>query len=194
MDYVQQSDNELLSNFVAGDVRAFDVLFNRHWRSLFLLASKILEDEDRAQDALQEAFVSLYENAGRREITHVRSYLYQAVRYQCFMQLRSGKISVEHLARLAKVYSSNNVEEYMNAAELEELLHKSIEALPEKCRAVFYLSRYELLSNQKIAEQLNISQKTVEHQLTKALKKLRLSVDKMVVLAFLTDFFKNFFR
>jgi RNA polymerase sigma-70 factor (ECF subfamily) len=60
-----------------------------------------------------------------------------------------------------------------------------MKSLPEKCREVFYLSRYELLSNKKIAEQLNISQKTVEHQITKALKTIRLSIDKLAALAIL---------
>lgn len=193
MDYSVKSDNELLLTFRSGDVRAFDEIFNRHWRALFVLASRMLEDEQRAEDALQEAFVSLYENAGQREISHVKSYLYQVVRYQCFMQLRAGKISAKHLRRLRMVYSINDVEEYIFATELEHTLNHRIEELPEKCREIFYLSRYELLSNKKIAEQLNISQKTVEHQLTKALKKLRLTVDKMVVLAFLSGFLKNIF-
>lgn len=185
MDYSIKSDNELLLIFKSGDARAFEVLFNRHWRSFFIVARRILEDEQRAEDAIQEAFVSLYENATKREINHVRSYLYQAVKYQCFMQLRAGKISAKHLMRLRIVYSANDVEEYMNASELEHILNHRIEALPDKCREIFYLSRYELLSNKKIAEQLKISQKTVEHQLTKALKTLRLTLDKIAFLAFL---------
>jgi RNA polymerase sigma-70 factor (ECF subfamily) len=188
MDYSVQSDDQLLLAFKSGDIRAFNALFDRYWRSLFLLATKILEDEHRAQDVLQEVFVSFYENAQGKDIDYVKSYLHQAVKYRCFMQLRSGKISAEHLRRLQMVYSSNNVEEYMNATELEHLLSQHIEMLPERCREVFYLSRYQLLSNKKIAEQLNISQKTVEHQLTKALKRLRLTVDKMAILAFLTFF------
>lgn len=185
MDHSIKSDNELLLTFKSGDIRAFEVLFNRHWRSFFVIASKILEDEQLAEDAIQEAFVSLYENAAKREINHVKSYLYQAVKYQCFMQLRAGKISAKHLMRLGVVHSANDVEEYINATELENILNHRIESLPEKCREIFYLSRYELLSNKKIAEQLKISQKTVEHQLTKALKKLRLTVDKIAFLVFL---------
>src|SRR5690606_1684170 len=151
-------------------------------KSLFQLARRILEDDDLAKDVIQEAFASLYENATKREIGQVKSYIYQTVKYQCFMHLRSGKITRRHLDRMRIPSSSNDVEEYMNATELETLLLRRIETLPEKCREVFYLSRYELLSNKKIAEQLNISQKTVEHQLTKALKALRLSVDKMAIL------------
>lgn len=192
MDYTAHSDKELLVIFRSGDVQGFDALFNRYWKSLFTLAKRILEDEQLAEDVLQEAFVALYENARENDIDHVRAYLYQTVKYQCFMHLRSGKISEKHLARLRMIRSSNNVQEYMDAADLEALLLEQMESLPEKCREVFYLSRYELLSNKKIAEQLNISQKTVEHQITKALKTLRLSVDKMALIAFCVHFFKNF--
>ena len=97
MDYSTHSDGELLLIFKSGDVRAFDALFNRHWKPLYCLAKKILEDEDLAKDTLQEAFVALYENAVRHQVVNVKSWLFQAVKYQCFMHLRSGKISQAHL-------------------------------------------------------------------------------------------------
>lgn|SRR5687768_3989683 len=188
MDHSRLSDGELLLIFKSGDITGFNELFNRHWKPLFNLATKILNDEDLAKDTLQEIFVSFYENAIHKEIIHVKPYLYQSVKYQCFMFLRSGKISEKHLHRLEAVASANCVDEYMDAEELESLLLRRIETLPDKCREVFYLSRYELLSNKKIAEQLNISQKTVEHQITKALRTLRVSLDKLSLLALLIIF------
>jgi RNA polymerase sigma-70 factor (ECF subfamily) len=192
MSYSEHSDGELLLMFKSGDGMAFNVLFDRHWQSLFRLAKGVLDDEHLAKDAIQEAFAALYMRAKEKQIAHVRSYLYQAVKYQCFMHLRAGKISEKHLRRLQLVSSANDVEEYINAMELEVLLGDRIQLLPEKCREVFYLSRYELLPNNKIAEQLNISQKTVEHQLTKALKALRHSIDKLAVIALFTDFLHFF--
>ena len=183
MDYSLQSDGELLLVFRSGDIRGFNELFNRHWKRLFGVAKKILDDDDLAKDVLQETFVALYETAGKREISHITAWLFQCVKYQCFMRLRSGKISQKHIQRLRAVATSNDVEEYIAVQELEALLIRKIESLPEKCKEVFYLSRYELLSNKKIAEQLNISQKTVEHQITKALKTLKLSIEKLAVLA-----------
>lgn len=188
MDKPGVSDQELLTTFKSGDVEGFNTLFYRHWADLFHLARKILEDDDLAKDTVQETFVSLYEKIAEREITHIKSYLLQSVKYQCFMHLRSGKISEKHLQRLKTVSAANYVEEYMDAAELQALLSQTIDSLPEKCREVFYLSRYELLSNKTIAEQLNISQKTVEHQITKALKTLKHSLHKVVVLAVLALF------
>lgn len=82
------------------------------------------------------------------------------------------------------VIAANTLEDEINAKELQSLLDESIATLPEKCREVFYLSRVESLSNKKIAERLNISHKTVENQITKALKILHTSVDKLAVLFF----------
>jgi RNA polymerase sigma-70 factor (family 1) len=188
MDYSKHQDEELLLIFKSGDIQGFNTLFDRHWAALYRLARKILEDDDIAKDTIQETFVSFYQKSRGKEILHVKSYLLQSVKYQCFMHLRSGRITERHLRRLNTVASVNYVEEYMDAAELQNRLRQEIEALPEKCREVFYLSRYELLSNQKIAEQLNISQKTVEHQITKALKTLRLSLNKLVLAAFFLNF------
>lgn len=184
MDYLKHSDEELLLSFKGGSVRAFNTLFGRYWALLFNIAKKILEDDDRAKDTLQEVFVSFYENGQQREIRNVRSYLLQSVKYQCFMQLRAGKISEKHLQRMQAVMSANYVEEYVDAKELQAVLDHTIASLPDRCREVFRLSRYELLPNKQIAAQLNISQKTVEHQITKALKTLKLSLDKLAIAAF----------
>lgn len=188
MEYSRHSDHELLLLLKAGNIQGFNVLFDRHWASLFHLARRILDDDDLAKDTLQEVLVSFYEKAPLKEITHVRAYLLKSVKYQCFMQLRSGKITEKHLHRLQSVAAVNYVDEYMDAKELQALLQHEMELLPEKCREVFYLSRYERLSNKTIARRLNISQKTVEHQITKALKTLRLSLDKLVLAAFFISF------
>jgi RNA polymerase sigma factor (sigma-70 family) len=99
------------------------------------------------------------------------------------MQLRSGRITEKHLQRITTIVFENSVEEEVEAHELQKILDQEIAALPEKCREVFYLSRVELLPNKKIAEKLQISPKTVENQITKALRSLRMSVDKLTILA-----------
>lgn len=93
MEYYTCSDDALLLIFKSGDVRGFNILFDRHWASLFRLARKILEDDDLAKDTVQQVFVSFYEKAHAKEINHVKGYLLHSVKYQCFMHLRSGKIN-----------------------------------------------------------------------------------------------------
>ncbi|HEY0741027.1 MAG TPA: RNA polymerase sigma-70 factor [Chryseosolibacter sp.] len=179
------SDQKLVELFASGNKHAFEMVYDRYWKDLYKLATRILQDDAKAEDVVQEVFVSFYESRGQKQIDNLRAYLYQSTKYQCFMQLRAGKISEKHLERMKQVIFSNIVEDEFEAHELEEILEKRISALPEKCRQVFYLSRFESLSNKTIAQQLKISPKTVENQITKALKSLKTAVEQSAVLLFL---------
>jgi RNA polymerase sigma-70 factor (family 1) len=190
MDYATLSDTGLLELMHGGDQAAFNAIYERHCAALYRTALRILEDEEAAKDIIQEVFISLYERAKRSKleagpILNLQAYLFQTAKYQCFMHLRAGRISEKHLNRMRAVMISNELEEQLNAQELQQLVDRSLANLPEKCREVFYLSRFESLSNKKIAERLNISHKTVENQITKALKMLHISVDKLAVAGFL---------
>jgi RNA polymerase sigma-70 factor (family 1) len=189
MDFSTHTDSQLLDLFHHGDEKAFNEIYHRYWKYLFRLSLNILHEESLAKDVVQEVFVDFYQKSSSRSILHLQGYLFQCTRLQCFMQLRSGKISQKHLERMHHVQAAaNEVEENFDARELQHVLESKMATLPEKCREVFYLSRIELLPNKKIAEQLNISHKTVENQITKALKVLRASVEKMTVFALLLLF------
>jgi RNA polymerase sigma-70 factor (family 1) len=178
------SDNDLLAALKVGDKTAFNALYDRYWSVLFRLAFRILERHEGSKDVVQEVFVSLFENSTKRDISNLKAYLLQSTKYQCFMQLRAGKLSAKHIERMENVIICNLVDEEIEANELRKAIDHEIAALPEKCRQVFHLSRVEELTNKKIAERLNISEKTVENQITKALRTLRLTVDKLAFLAF----------
>jgi RNA polymerase sigma-70 factor (family 1) len=178
------SDNDLLMALKAGDKTAFNALYDRYWSVLFRLAFRILERHDASKDVVQEVFVSFFEKHSKRDISNVKAYLLQSTKYQCFMQLRAGKLTAKHIERMENVITCNLVDEEIEADELQKAIDHQIASLPEKCREVFELSRVEELTNKKIAERLNISQKTVENQITKALRTLRLTVDKLAFLAF----------
>jgi RNA polymerase sigma-70 factor (family 1) len=181
MEQLPYTDQELLTCIKCRDKKAFDVVYKKYWLRLHHVASRILEDEAITQDVIQDVFVSLWEKGCYKEIENLEAYLYQSVKYLCFMQLRSGAMNQKHLQRITSIMATNVIEEQFDLMELEVALKKGIETLPEKCKEVFYLSRFESLSNKKIAEQLNISPKTVENQITKAIRLLRLSVDKLVM-------------
>ena len=179
MTSFKQTDAALLDLLKIGDQHAFTIIYDRYCSKLYRAAFKILDDDDLAKDVIQETFIMLFEKANDRMITNLQAYLFQTVKYQCFMHLRSGRMSEKHLHQMNSVIISNALEEELDAKELQSLLDDSIATLPEKCREVFYLSRVESLSNKKIAERLNISHKTVENQITKALKILHTSVNKL---------------
>ena len=181
MDHVAHTDSELVARVRSGDERAFDLIYRMHWLRLYHVARRITEDDVVAQDIIQDTFVSFWEKGCHKDIVSIEGYLYQAVKFSCFMHLRSGSISKKHLEYFNRIVASANLEEEYEAREVEEILQRSIDHLPEKCREVFYLSRVQALPNKIIAEKLHISPKTVENQITKALKFLRLSMEKLTV-------------
>jgi RNA polymerase sigma-70 factor (ECF subfamily) len=184
MHPLHRTDAELLDQLKAGDRHAFGSIYDRYSPALYRTAFNILNDHDLAKDVVQETFIMLFEKAKERIINNLQAYLFQTAKYQCFMHLRSGRISEKHLHRMNVIIASNALEEELDAKELQSVLDQSIATLPERCREVFYLSRVESLPNKKIAEQLKISHKTVENQITKAIKILQTSVDKLAALLF----------
>jgi RNA polymerase sigma-70 factor (family 1) len=180
-----QPDDDLLVKVRSGDKNAFDTIYHRHWLRLYRIATRITQDDTVAEDIIQDTFISFWEKGCRQEIRSLEAYLYQAVKFRCFMHLRSGSISRRHLDHLASISASivDGLESY-ELEETENLLQECISSLPERCREVYYLSRVEHLPNKKIAERLHISTKTVENQITKALKQLRLSLNKIAGMLF----------
>jgi RNA polymerase sigma-70 factor (ECF subfamily) len=119
-----------------------------------------------------DLFMHIWENRQTLQIqVSLKAYLFQAARNKCLNELRKQKntVSLDEISGEiidAGVYS-------LEQAELQNLIHEAVLALPDKCREVFYLSRNENLSNREIAEKMNISVKTVEAQITKALKRIK---------------------
>ncbi len=154
----------------------FEDLFKSHYDELCAYANKYLADIDAAEETVQSLFVKLWEN--RNDITidkSPKSYLYTATRNACFNQLRHLKVKEEYKEHNKRVLELSNysVDEEYQATELDEKIKKSIAALPEGRRKVFFLSRFEGMKYKEIAEKLQISIKTVENQMGSALKHLK---------------------
>lgn len=139
-------------------------------------AKKYLNDIDLAKEIVHEAFLKLWEK--REEVDtskSVKSYLYTSVYNRSLNYIRDNKKfdktegKTELLERAESWDSSNQ----MIADEIQAKITQTLDALPEKCRQIFMMSRYEELKYKEIAEKLNISIKTVETQMSKALKALR---------------------
>lgn len=169
------SEEEIIAYFKDGNEIAFKRIFDLYYRPLTLFALKYVGDLEEAKEIVQEFFIRLWSRREKIVFGHsLKGYLYQAVRNACLNQLESRKV----FERKARDYvppgiSNDNPLEKMVAAEQEERLMSAIDQLPEKCRQIFFMSRMQNLSNQDIAGQLNLSVKTVEAQITIALKRLR---------------------
>lgn len=167
------SDKELWNLIRINDREAFETIYHRYWEGLMVSAFSVLEDKEVCQDILQDVFADLWIKRRTTFIDNIPAYLKVTVRNNVFKHMRSGYISQKHLDSLEKISFVDATEEAVNFNQLKEQYEKSVEELPERCREVFRLSRVENLTVKEIAAKLNISPKTVENQITKALSHLR---------------------
>ena len=177
------TENDLVALLKKKDEGALKEVYDRYWYRLFRHAFNLLSDEDAARDVVQELFISLWEKIDDKEICDLRQYLFQSLKYRVFMQLRRKYTSQKHLDRISHLSQQKeySTEQSVDFSQASDLLNQGIQQLPERCREVFCLSRYEHLSNREIAERLKISVKTVENQITKALKLLRVHMTDLLV-------------
>jgi RNA polymerase sigma-70 factor (ECF subfamily) len=159
-----------------GDQTAFEMLFRTYYQSLCNYAYTFIQDRDDAEEVVQSTFLSVWEKREALEIhTAVKPYLYAMVRNACLNLLKHEKIKQRHVAGELAVAerSVESVTRTVMASELEVRICKAMEQLPEQCRLIFKLSRFEELKYAEIADQLGLSIKTVENQMGKALRIMR---------------------
>lgn len=170
------SDEKVLAALQNGSKAAFEMLFKTYYRPLCTYANTFLHDRDEAEEIVQNAFITFWDRRQSTEIEKsVKSYLYRMVRNSCLNTLRHEKVKREHASEQLKttVDAHDPVSQSLASDELEQRIQTAMQSLPEQCRLVFQLSRFEELKYQEIAGQLNISVKTVENHMGKALKIMR---------------------
>ena len=172
-------DNVLLQQMKQGDKKALETLFKTYYSSLVKFARNILKNTEQAEDITQDVFIKIWDKRQDLEnITSFKAYLFMAVRNQCFntLKVNERKNWLDDEPENYENYMTNHVEANLNAKDLNGKINEAIELLPEKCKLTFQLSRFENLSYKEIAETMNVSVKTVENQMGKALALLRKSV------------------
>ncbi|MFT3946686.1 MAG: RNA polymerase sigma-70 factor [Agriterribacter sp.] len=180
--YDHYSDGELLDALREGDQAAFDEIYQRYWAGMFHSAYALLKDRDAAMDILQEVFIWLWQHRESVQIVFsLKTYLSSSVYYKTANYIRQGKVRRAFFEELKTMRTEQTEEDDMEIKELTAIIKQHTSRLPEKCRQVYYLSRNEHLSNKEIAERMGISVKTVENQMTIALRRLRTSLKKIVL-------------
>ena len=186
MDLAYTGD-QLLSKDQAWE---FELVFKKHFKSLHSYACTILRDEIMAEEMVQNVFCRLWEKAGQIQIREsVSGYLYRSVYHECLNYLKHLKVREAYQSyAVTQIEPDHSSSGQLELSELENRLEIALLELPEKCRTIFQMSRFEELKYQEIADRLDLPVKTVENQMGKALRLLRIKLVDFLPAAFLLFF------
>jgi len=166
--------------------KKFEAIFKQHYKELVHHGFKILQDKEQSEEVVQHIFLKFWEKDWENELSNnPKSYLYKAVYNESLNRIKQDQIRKRYeIFQIERKQQSSY--ELQQVKELSTQIHLALQQLPEKCRTVFEMSRYEDLKNQQIADQLDISIKTVEGHMSKALRHLRLSLMEYLTILLIT--------
>lgn len=190
MSNIQQhtfNDRLLVMALKQNDHQSFTRIFYAYYKNLVLFGGTYIPEKAVCEDIVQNIFLKLWNDRKTLEIENsLKSYLLKAVRNNCLDELRHRKIIDEHVAYELKsaCMDANETENYVLYSDLCQQLKKALAHLPPAEREVFQMSRLENIKYQEISDRLNISVRTVEVRISKALKQLRILLKDFYLLLF----------
>lgn len=172
-----------IASLKKGEKKAFEEIYTEFFGVHYHLCLQYLHDEKAAEEIVQDTFLKLWEiRATLNDQINIRSFLYTITKNNCLNYLRNQKISMKHIENIKYLEMQFNYEalekmgNFIQFEELRSKIEEAIAALPSELGETFRLSRFEELSYKEIAEKQNISIKTVEARISKALKILRVEL------------------
>ncbi|WP_411274324.1 RNA polymerase sigma factor [Daejeonella sp.] len=178
------SDETLVEALKDGDPNAFKLLFDRYWQNLYTIVFSISRDREVASEIVHDIYLNLWLRRSKIQIEFFKGYVTASARYHVYRHMKKVKQnSAEYMDNLdpGNSITANEGELNIRYHEMEEKIERHLEDLPKRCKEIFTLSRMDQLSNDEIAERLDISKRTVENQLTYALYHLRISLKNLFV-------------
>ena len=170
------NENILIDRLIIGENTAFELLFKFYYSGLVIYASTFILERDAAEGIIQEFFIHLWENHKKiKPSDSLKSYLFTSIKNRCLNLLKHKKIKERYVEELENLSQNNliyNSDIYI-ASELQEKITFVVNNLPNRCKEVFTMSRFKGLSNSEIAQKLEITKRTVETQISNAIKILR---------------------
>ena len=162
---------------------AFEELYNRYWYKLFVSAMKRVRNRAVAEEVVQDFFADLWIKRHSVSInSSFEGYMYSAIRYSILDHFQKELVRNVYKGNFARNFTENDssTEHSIFVHDIERRVETEVKLLPDKCRSVYELSRKENMSNKEIASLMNISEKTVENHINKALRRIRLSLNEVV--------------
>jgi len=190
VNLAEQSDEELLLLCQQGSCAAFALLYDRYWLNLIKKSLHKLDNQSDAEEVVQTLFINLWR---RRNNINLRgtfqAYVYSALRYEILSFIdsyvkQSVHLSLDNVLPMQQPIDDSEMGR-MELHELELEIRDIVDGLPDKCRLIFKMSREDGLSAKQIAQELDISHRTVETQISKAVRVIKTALQKFNVLFFL---------
>lgn len=182
-----------LTSFRNGDENIFELIFDENYERIVGFCMQFIPDIDEAKNIAQQSFIKLWLNRGELKTTGgINAFLYTAAKTECLNFLRHEKYKQQFRAQTiqekerqlnAEILESFQFDR-LEFIELEEMIDTALQKLPERCRLVFEKSRFEGKKNREIAEELDIALKSVESNITRAIKILRKELKDILPLVF----------
>lgn len=188
------TDEELYCSVRLGDKKAFNLLYERYWEIVYKKAFSILNDSEAAGEIVNDIFLNIWLKREILDIIAFKNYLTAAARYRVYNHLKVKKSSVvtyveDYIALPEKQTTSPQVDFYASS-EIHQQIYCLLRYLPKRCQEIFLLSRFNHLSNSEIAAKLDISKRTVENQISIAIKYFKSHLGNFFCFLFvLADFF-----
>lgn len=176
--YQQRTDADLMMSLCEGNGHTFAEIYDRYWKKLLAIAYNHCRDKVIAEEIVQEVFISLWNRRKELCIDNIDAYLATAVRLSVFKQYLRQKRRVQIIEQAANPAITAWDEEKIYTRFLQQQINGIVETLPGQCRLVFKLSRVEGLTIPEVARKMRIAEKTAEAHLTKALKVLKLKLNR----------------
>ncbi|GLU52506.1 RNA polymerase sigma factor [Dyadobacter frigoris] len=181
VDYDELSDDELTTLLKTGEESAFEEIYNRYWDKMFYMAHRIVKSSEIAEEITQDVFLLLWAKRETLNIVSLKQYLAAMLRYEVYRSLAKMKkeeVYENEIRNTSTPFVS--IEKDIENKLLLEIITTLTNRLSEKCRLVFQYNKLEDRSLSDICEELQISPKTAEAHLTKALKVVRASLSGSV--------------
>ena len=181
----RKTDITIFKRIKKGDESAFEELFRKYFTGLCIYAREFVKKNEVAEEIVEDVFCKIWEKRKSLEVTvSLKSYLYRSVYNTSLNYLKSEKHHMKNQDNLADNFENmlpistpgDITSSSLLSEELEMKIEQAINSLPEKSQIIFRLSRFEGLKYSEIAEKLNLSVKTVETQISRVLKKLRVQL------------------
>ena len=175
------------------DIQSFNQLFNEYYERFIRFAQGYVKERETAEDFVSEAFTQFWEN--RENLlsdTKPQAYILTIIKNKCLNHLQHTQVR-QHAEKILSDHESWRLSlsintlhacdpEFLFSEEMERIIVKTLQSLPKKTRQIFVLNRFEGLSYHEIAEKMNLSNKTIEYHISRALRELRISLKYLYIL------------